>query len=135
MVHSAIVRRSVAAVLALTSFVVVGCEGGKPAGSVTGTVKYKGAPLSEGDVNFIGKNGAAAIAKIDASGGFKIDGALEADEYRVYFSSPPPEPAAPGTRPARPKADLPAKFKDPASSGVVVPIKSGKNDVTIEFKD
>jgi len=129
------VRRSVPAALALASLLAIGCEGGKPTGTVAGTVKYKGAPLADGDVNFIGKNGAAAVAKIDSSGSFKLEGALDADEYRVYFSSPPPEPAAPGARPAKAKADLPAKFKDPASSGVVVPIKSGKNEVTVEFKD
>ena len=135
MLHSEFVRRPLAAAFLLASLVALGCEGGKPSGSVSGTVKYKGAPLGEGDVNFLGKNGSAAVARIDASGTFKIEGSLEADEYRVYFSSPPPEPVAPGTRPAKAKADLPAKFKDPASSGVVVPIKSGKNDVTIEFKD
>jgi hypothetical protein len=128
-------RRSLAAALLLTSAFAIGCDGGKPTGSVSGTVKYRGALLTEGDVNFLGKNGSAGVAKIDGSGSFKIDGSLEADEYRVYFSSPPPEPVAPGAKPAKAKADLPAKFKDPATSGVVVPIKSGKNELTLEFKD
>ena len=135
MLHSGFVRRSFATGFALASLVALGCDGGKPTGSVSGTVKYKGSPLGDGAVNFIGKNGSAAVAKIDASGAFKIEGSLDADEYRVYFSSPPPEPVAPGAKPAKAKADLPAKFKDPATSGVVIPIKSGKNDVTIEFKD
>ena len=135
MLHSGFVRRPIVAALALASLVALGCGGGKPSGTVGGTVKSKGATLGEGDVNFIGKNGSAAVAKIDASGAFKIEGSLDADEYRVYFSSPPPEPVAPGAKSARAKADLPAKFKDPATSGVVIPIKTGKNDVTIEFKD
>ena len=88
--HSGSIRRTTAAALALLSAFALGCDGGKPTGSVSGTVKYKGAPLAEGDVNFLGKNGAAAVAKIDASGSFKIDGPLDADEYRVYFCSPAP---------------------------------------------
>ena len=123
-------------VLVLSLF-VAGCGGGpKPAGTVAGTVKYKGAPVTVGDVNFLSKTGAAAIAKIDATGQYKIDGALDAGEYKVYASPPEVEQAAPGTKAAAPrKFDLPVKFRDPNSSGVTVTVKSGSNDIAIEFKD
>lgn len=136
MFETGFVRRLVVAACALVAVAGAGCNGDKPTGTVSGTVSYKGAPLASGDVNFLGKNGAAAVGKIDATGAFKIDEPLEADDYRVYFSSPPPEPVAPGTKVAKPKAsDLPKKFKDPLSSGVTVSVKAGKNEVSVEFKD
>ena len=129
-------RRPAAALLVATLGLAAGCGGGgKPAATVSGTVAYKGTPLTGGEVNFLGKNGAAAVAKIDSAGAFKIDGSLDADDYKVYFSSPPPEPVAPGTKVGKAKADLPPKFKDPASSGVVVPVKAGANVIPVEFKD
>ncbi|HEY1191646.1 MAG TPA: hypothetical protein VGE74_28695 [Gemmata sp.] len=113
-----------------------GCSGDKPSGSVSGVVKYKGSPLAAGEVNFISKTGAAASAKIDANGQFKVANPMPVGEYRAYVAPPIPEPQAPGTKvTAAPKFELPAKFRDPSSSGVVVEVKSGTNDIPIEFKD
>lgn len=116
---------------------LAGCgPGEKPTGTVAGKVSYRGSPVTAGSVNFLSKTGAAAIARVDATGQFKVDGPLEAGEYRVYASAPLPEPQAPGTKATGPpKFDLPAKFRDPASSGVVVTVKAGPNDVPVEFKD
>ena len=113
-----------------------GCGGGKQTGSVSGTVRYKGAPVTAGSINFLSKTGSAAIAKIDATGHFKVDGALETGEYRVYATPPLPEPVAPGTKaPALPKFEVPTKFRDPVASGTTVTVNAGANDIPIEFKD
>ena len=128
--------RAAGGIVLVLSLFVAGCGGGKSAGTVAGTVKYKGTPVTVGDVNFLSKTGAAAIAKIDATGQYKIDGALEAGEYKVYASPPEVEQAAPGMKATAPrKFDLPVKFRDPNSSGVTVTVKSGSNDIAIEFKD
>lgn len=119
------------------ALLAAGCgKGEKPTGTVAGKVSYKGAPLTAGNINLISSTGAAAMAKIDATGAFKVDGALEAGDYKVYATPPLPEPQAPGTKAAGPpKFDLPQKFRDPASSGVVVTVKAGSNDLPVEFKD
>ena len=122
-------------VLVLSLF-AAGCNAEKPTGTVAGKVTYKGKTLAVGDVNFLSKAGAAAIARLDDAGGYKIDGELDAGEYRVYVTPPPPEPAAPGTRPTSAKKfDLPPKFRAPETSGVTVTVKSGSNDILVEFKD
>lgn len=114
-----------------------GCgKGEKPTGTVAGKVSYKGAPLTAGNINFMSTTGSAGMGKIDPTGAFKVDGALEAGEYKVFATPPLPEPQAPGTKAAAPpKFDLPPKFRDPASSGTTVTIKAGSNDLPIEFKD
>ena len=113
-----------------------GCGGDKPAGTVAGTVAYNGSPVTAGSVNFLSKagTGVAATAKIDESGAYKVDGPLEAGDYAVYVAPPPPEQLPPGTKPPPPrKFDVPPKFRDPGTSGVVVTVKSGKNDLPVEL--
>ena len=120
----------VAAVLA------AGCGAAeKPTGVVAGTVTVKGTPVHTGSLNLLSKTGAAAQARIDDGGAFKVGGELEAGEYRAYVSPPVPEPQAPGTRVTAPKKfEVPAKFQDPATSGVTVTVKTGTNDLTVDFK-
>ncbi len=122
-------------VLVLTLF-VAGCSDEKPTGTVTGVANYKGKPLTLGDVNLLSSTGAAAITRIEADGRFTLATPIEAGEYRVYASPPEAEQAPPGTKVAAPrKFDLPAKFRDPNTSGVVVTVKPGSNELVIEFKD
>jgi hypothetical protein len=119
------------------ALLAAGCgKGEKPTGTVAGTVSYKGAPLTAGNINLISPTGAAGMAKIDPTGHFKVDGELEAGEYKVYATPPQPEPHAPGTKAAGPpKFDLPQKYRDPQSSATTVTVKAGANDVSVEFKD
>ncbi len=106
----------------------------KPAGTVMGKVTYDGQPLNVGSINLISSMGSAAQAKIGDGGAFKIEGTLDAGEYKAYLSSPKPEPVAPGTKPkATDKFDVVAKCLDPNTSGTKVTVKSGENNVTIEF--
>lgn len=129
-------RRLAGGWLTVALALAVGCGGEKPTGSVSGTVNYKGAPVTAGTINFLSKTGAGAVAKIDATGHFKMEGELEAGEYKVYATPPLPEPQAPGTKVAAPpKFEVPQKFRDPASSTTTVTVKSGANDIPIEFKD
>lgn len=129
-------RRFAGGWLPVVLALVAGCGGEKPTGSVSGAVSYKGAPVTAGSINFLSKTGAGAVAKIDSGGRFKLDGELEAGEYKVYATPPVPEPQAPGTKVAAPpKFEVPAKFRDPASSNTTVTVKVGSNDIPIEFKD
>jgi hypothetical protein len=114
---------------------LAGCGSGGGTGTVNGTVKHNGKPVAGGTVNFLGKNGAAAVGKIDAGGAYKIDEPLDVGEYKVYYGAPLPEPAAPGTKaPPKPKDDLPPKHKDPAT-GVAVTVTAGANVIPVQFKD
>lgn len=129
-------RAAAGFVLFCAALAAGGCSSEKPTGTVAGTVKYRGNPLTAGEVNLLSKTGAAGSAKIDANGQYKVTGELEAGEYKAYFAPPRAEPQAPGTKASpAPKVEVPPKFRDPNSSGVVVTVKSGSNDIPIEFKD
>jgi hypothetical protein len=113
-----------------------GCDREKFAGPVTGKVTYNGSPVTAGNLNFVSTTGAAASSKIDASGNFSIDEPLQAGEYKVFISPPVQEPSAPGTKPTTPfKFVVPEKFREPNSSGVIVTVKGGKNEIPVQFKD
>lgn len=122
-------------VLAAVVLAATGCGGGQTTGSVSGTVTYNGKPVTSGDVNFISSTGTAALAKLDETGGYKID-ALQAGEYKVYVTPPLPEPQAPGAKAGPPrKFEVPPKFRDATTSGVKVTVKGGSNDLPISLKD
>jgi hypothetical protein len=122
--------------LAAAAVLAAGCGAGeKPAGTVAGTVTYNGAPVQAGSLNLLSRTGAAAQAKLGDGGAFKVDGELEAGEYRAYLSAPVPEPQPPGTRVAAAKKfEVPAKFQDPATSVTTVTVKAGANDLKVEFQ-
>jgi len=122
-------------VLVVFALAAVGCGGGKPTGSVAGTVSYNGGPVHAGSLNLISASGAAALAKIGDGGAFKVDGELAAGEYKAYVTPPVPEPLPPGTKATAPKKfEVPAKFQDPTTSGTTVTVKSGSNDLKVEFR-
>lgn len=128
------IRAARAGWLAL-ALAAVGCGGTPSAGSVAGTVTYNGGPVTGGSLNLISSSGAAALAKIGDGGAFKVDGELAPGEYKAYVTPPVPEPQPPGTKAAAPKKfEVPARFQDPTTSGTLVTVKSGSNDLKVEFK-
>lgn len=86
-------------------------------------------------MNFLSTAGAAAIARINDSGDYTVEGSLPAGEYRIYVTPPVPEPGPPGKVVLPKRFDLPSKFQDPATSGETVVIKEGVNNTVIELKD
>jgi hypothetical protein len=128
--------RRAACGLMLALALATGCDKEKSTASVSGKVLYNGKPQAAGTVNFLSATGAGAQAKLDAGGGFKVDGPLEAGEYKVYLSPPQPEQLPPGAKaPPAPRFTVTPKFQNPESSGVKVTLKPGANEVTIEMKD
>ncbi|MFO0797050.1 MAG: hypothetical protein U0804_06200 [Gemmataceae bacterium] len=119
----------------LLAFALVGCAGGKPTGTVAGTVSYNGGPVHSGSLNLISTSGAAALAKIGDGGAFKVDGELPAGEYTAYVTPPVPEPLPPGANAAAPKKfEVPAKYQAPTTSGITVTVQSGSNDLKVDFR-
>jgi hypothetical protein len=112
---------------------VLGCgSSGPPTGKVSGTVLLKGKPLTRGTVNFLMKEkGIGAEAPIDATGKYAFATPLVAGTYAVSVTPPPPEPVPPGTRPAKTAPEIPAKFREPTSSGLSFTVKGGQNEYPI----
>ncbi len=132
-----------------------GCGGssasGVPTDAVSGSVKFKGEPLAGATVTFIPVGGAippgstdpetsvrTAVAKTDASGEFKLttvnqnDGAIPGD-YNITVTKLEERPAAPPStdiaapppKPSPVKSLIPAKYGDPATSGLKATVKQG----------
>jgi len=120
-------------------FTTAGCGNNakKEAASVSGSVKYRGKPLTAGSVNFISTTGSAGQGMLDESGNYKIEGLEAGPEYKVYIGAPVPGQFAPGTKAptAPPKFDVIPKYLQPESSGFKTSLKPGPNEYPIDIKD
>ena len=123
-----------ALLLSLGLTLLAGCGPGA-ADAVSGAVTYNGRPVEEGVLNLRSAAGNAASARI-SGGRYAMAGPLAPGDYQAFVTPPLPEPQPPGKAVAKaPPSPLPARFRDPAGSGVVVTLKAGKNEVPIELKD
>jgi len=117
-------------------------------GSVEGRVTFKGKPLGTGLVVFVGTDGHATLpAAVQPDGSFRIP-KVPIGVMRVSFDNPPPPnlPAAavkgvsedPEITVLREQAKrfvaTPARYKDPASSGLSFEIIAGVNTCDLELQ-
>lgn len=129
-------RYSAVPFLAGMLLIQVGCSSGKPAGTVSGTVKYKGAPVTTGSVNFFATDkGTASAAPLDGSGKFTLPGTLEVGTYKVYIQPPVPEQLPPGKAPKNvARLTIPPKYQDLGQTPVTKEVKEGANTIEIELE-
>ena len=116
--------------------VLAGC--GESTGGVSGKVTYQGQAVTNGSIEFHMKNkGIAQGAKLDSAGKFTMSSPLPTGTYQVYYAPPLVEPQDPAKKGLAPevKITVPTKYHDMQSSNMSVEVKSGKNDIPIEFKD
>lgn len=124
---------------------LTGCgKSGPEMAKVKGTVKFQGKPLTKGTVNFIStdpKRGNAS-ANIGPDGSYSLqtlnpeDGA-ELGDYNVVVSDTDPNALntpAPGEPVKTQASAIPAKYQDPATSGLSKKVERGSNtfDINIE---
>jgi len=124
------------AAIGVVSLALVGCS--EPTGAVTGKVTYKGEVVTNGAIAFqMPSKGIAQNAKLDAAGKFTMATPLPAGTYKVFYVPPAVEPQDPTkkTPPPEVKTIVPSKFHDLQGSNLSVDVKSGKNDIPIDFKD
>ncbi len=129
-------RRAASALLLPGMFLVLTGCGEKPAGTVSGTVKYKGTPVTTGTVNFFNPGkGTASQGALDSSGNFTLQGSLEEGTYKVYIQPATPEQLPPGVAPKKiQRLDLPPKYQDPAQTPVSREVKAGPNNFIIDLE-
>jgi hypothetical protein len=112
-----------------------------PKGSAKASVVHDGKPVTTGTLVLDSGKGYTASSPAGADGKFELKGPGGADipvgTYKVGITPPPapPPPAGATEMPGPPKIEgLPEKFYNPASSGVEVEIKTGKQDLEIILK-
>lgn len=75
----------------------VGCSWRQPVYEISGTVRYKGEPVTEGSILFAGEDGQHVTAGGDVEeGSYRVE--APAGSYRVVITTPPP-PMMPGPPP------------------------------------
>ena len=115
---------------------VIGCS--EPTGGISGKATYKGAPVTTGSISFQMKSkGIAQDAKLDSTGNFKMATPMPTGTYQAFYTPPLPEPQDPSKGGRAPVATsiVPKKYESPETGQLSFEVKSGKNEIPIEFKD
>jgi hypothetical protein len=131
--------------IGLLALLVAGCgEKPKPAEvSVRGQILYRGEPLSGGMIVFApnaerGMNGPLATATLEPDGSFTLvasDGKpVQPGWYRIAIAPKAGTVETPTAE--RPYPGLPAKYRNPASSGLEREVKAGtENLICLDLDD
>ncbi|MCL2119593.1 MAG: hypothetical protein FWH27_14350 [Planctomycetaceae bacterium] len=102
-------------------------------GTVTGTVKYQGKPVTVGFTVFqepTTKKGGAAPLGTD--GTYTIPTPMEIGKYNVAF--PPPEPPAPHENKKPETSPLPSKYQVPEKATVKFTVAKGANTANFDLE-
>jgi hypothetical protein len=128
-------------ILSLTAL-AAGCGSGTGAvGRVSGTVKFQGQPLTSGEVVFHCKNGEQVGCHITAQGTYELAN-VPVGSARIIVKTHPFVPpglkkSGPGASTAKPPEEnssyiaLPARYGDPAKSGLTLDVKPGDQQYEI----
>jgi hypothetical protein len=119
-------------------FSAIGCGSGTVGNStVTGTVSYKGKPLTVGTIEFYGPAGKVSSSSINPDGTFTVPDAPVGDDT-VVVRVPPPgpklPPGAPVLGPQATPVPIPRQYSDPKTSHVKQTVAAGKSTVNIDLK-
>lgn len=116
-----------------------GCGGGEelPAGSLSGTVTYKGEPVRDALILFYSREtGAAASAIVGNDGKYEVVSPVQTGTYAVSVVPPPSEvdiTIATDTPPPADHPQIPAKYRSHESSQLTVTITEGSNRFDAEL--
>lgn len=123
--------------LLLAALVVPGCTGRKtkPKGTVEGRVLFNGQPYTEAAVVFLNRGtGQGGSANIQSDGSFRLPDKVEIGEYIVYLAPKLEEDPAAEPRPVSIDKTVPEKYWSESTSDILVEVKTGTNQFTIELK-
>ncbi len=152
MTHTLLTRSGLRALGVLFLVLPLAACGGKKTGVVTGKVTFKEKPLNAGSVVFYGEDGRVDSGNIDSDGSYRINRA-PVGNVTVTVTVPPdvaarPPTKAPGDRarphpgdkekppPSEVKAvQIPKKYSDKKSSGLLFTVTTGEQTIPIELKD
>jgi hypothetical protein len=117
-----------------------GCGSFEDAGTVSGTVHYKGQPLTEGSVSFVNDNGQVASGAIDQSGSYVVAHVpVGAAKVTVQVASAMPPMSFIGARKTAHASGtgvkIPLRYCVPSTSGLQHSVTKGKQTFDIDLKE
>lgn len=123
-------------------FLPIGCAIFENAGTVSGIVRYKGQPLSEGSVCFVSDNGQSATGTIDPSGHYVVSGlpvgSAKVTVQVVRTDGPPPMSFAGAPKSVQGTgtgAKIPLRYGVAATSGLRHSVTKGKQEFNIDLME
>ena len=122
--------------LAIAGIAVIGCSSQEA--QVSGTVTIDDQPLSAGTVAFYPQGpGAIAFGQIDSNGRYQLNTGSETGltpgSYAVTVEATELVPPTPTNPEPIPKLLTPERYRDKASSGLLVEVKTGNNDIPLQL--
>jgi hypothetical protein len=123
-------------VAALALVAAVGCAKADKKVTVKGTVSYKGQPLKAGILKFVGPNGAYSAASIQPDGTFIVTDVVPGEVKVGVMEAPQSSGSSSGGRSAPPKPPanpLPAKYREPETSGLKYTIPPSDTELKIDI--
>ena len=125
----------------LVILLLAGCGSSEPMGKVTGKVTFKGTPVTEGTITFENvEQGGIAAGELQSDGTYSLycpQGGLKPGDYKVAVTPPVVEGSSNGrtASSASPKEtkDIPKKYRDGKTSGLVASVKDGKNQFDFDM--
>ena len=128
--------------LLVIAIALAGC--GKDTGPehhpVSGVVKYKGEPVTEGSVQFSNPEFGSGSGQLGEGGAYEIEGGLVAGSYKVMIVAPTPNtvPDASNPQGAMRKApeakNIPRKYRNASTSGFTAEVVAGENTFPFEME-
>jgi hypothetical protein len=116
--------------------VLPGCGSRGPTGDVAGKLTLQGKPVTQGSVVFFEAAGVpVGVADLDDAGEFRLSHSLPVGTYLVAFHFDDGAVAgAPDTGPDVPAPQVPGKYWDENTSGLVVDVEAGDNTVVLDMQ-
>jgi hypothetical protein len=119
-----------------------GCGYLENAGTVSGTVQYKGQPLTEGSISFVCDNGQVATGTINQSGRYVVPhvpvGSAKVTVQVVSADGPPPMSFAGAPTPVQGKpsgAKIPVRYSIAATTNLQHSVTKGKQQFNIDLEE
>jgi hypothetical protein len=119
-----------------------GCGSFENKGTISGTVRYKGEPLSEGRVSFVNDKGRVVTATIDQSGRYVAShvptGSAKVTVQVVPADGPPPISfgAIPqSVHVAAAALKIPSRYGAPSTSGLILEVSKGNQQFDIDLME
>jgi hypothetical protein len=132
-------RRFALAVALSVLALATGCSRADKPATIHGTITYKGEPVTSGMLRFVGENGAFATAPIQPDGTFTITD-VRPGAVKVGLMMGPQSAGASDAKPGvkapakKVAAKVPAKYSEPATSGLNYNITGDTKELAIELQ-